>query len=87
LIKANSNFNILVILIGILHRNIKAESVFVSPSGHVILSDFFTAKLEGSKRWNDFCGTPEYLAPEVLLGDIVTYAVDWWSFGMISLLK
>ena len=57
--------------------------------GHLALSDFGLAKerissLPGGA--STFCGSPSYMAPEVLLGTGYGFAVDWWSFGTLPAL-
>lgn len=52
--------------------------------GHIQLTDFGLAKiLNNNTRTHTFCGTPEYLAPEVLLQKGHSQPVDWWSFGTL----
>ena len=53
--------------------------------GHVVLTDFGLSKkfqYDGEKA-QTFCGTPEYLAPEVLDDDNYGFGVDWWSLGVV----
>jgi len=71
---------------GILYRDLKPENVLIDADGHIRLTDFGLSK-EGFYKTNDrtstFCGTPEYLAPEILAGGDYNNAVDWWAFGAI----
>jgi len=71
---------------GILYRDLKPENVLLTSEGHICMTDFGISK-EGLKAADDrtatFCGTPEYLAPEVLEGTEYGKAVDWWSFGTL----
>uniref|UniRef100_A0A6B2L8U3 Protein kinase domain-containing protein n=1 Tax=Arcella intermedia TaxID=1963864 RepID=A0A6B2L8U3_9EUKA len=71
---------------GILYRDLKPENILIDSDGHIRLTDFGLSK-EGfykkMDRTNTFCGTPEYLAPEVLAGGNYNNAVDWWGFGAL----
>lgn len=53
--------------------------------GHIKLTDFGLSKMGvmGAKKIFTFCGTPEYLAPEIIKGNGYTKAVDWWSLGLL----
>jgi len=53
--------------------------------GHLKLADFGLAKLsvKVDQDIKTFCGTPEYLAPEIILGQGYTKAVDWWALGCV----
>lgn len=65
----------------IVYRDLKPENVLVDRNGHLVLIDFGLSKsLEGGIT-KTFCGTAEYLAPEVLLGQPYGFAVDLWSLG------
>ena len=53
-------------------------------NGYVALADFGLAKvLEEDQAAMSFCGTPEYIAPEIITGEGHNKAVDWWSFGVL----
>lgn len=65
----------------VLYRDLKPENILLDGEGHVRLTDFGLAKMATSAE--TFCGTPEYLAPEVILGEPHTKAVDWWALGAV----
>eukprot|EP01114_Cavostelium_apophysatum_P023666 TRINITY_DN898_c0_g1_i1.p1 TRINITY_DN898_c0_g1~~TRINITY_DN898_c0_g1_i1.p1 ORF type:complete len:439 (-),score=184.56 TRINITY_DN898_c0_g1_i1:98-1414(-) len=71
---------------GIIYRDLKPENILITSDGHLTLTDFGLCK-EGIEKEDDrtgtFCGTPEYLAPEVLKGKGYGKAVDWWSYGSL----
>ncbi|KAI8890990.1 kinase-like protein [Backusella circina FSU 941] len=71
---------------GALYRDLKPENILLTASGHIILTDFGLSKfLIESEDYSTqtFCGTAEYLAPEVLLGESYSFGIDYWSFGTI----
>jgi len=71
---------------GVIYRDLKPENILLTEDGHICMTDFGISKeglLAEDSRTATFCGTPEYLAPEVLDGKGYTKAVDWWSFGTL----
>ncbi|XP_029308229.1 serine/threonine-protein kinase Sgk2b [Cottoperca gobio] len=69
----------------IVYRDLKPENILLDSEGHVMLTDFGLCK-EGvaiGGIMHTFCGTPEYLAPEVLQGHPYSPAVDWWGLGIV----
>ena len=73
----------------IIYRDLKPENVLLDEEGHVHLTDFGLSKddVADPKGATTFCGTPEYLAPEMLLNrksrEGYGKAVDWWSLGTL----
>jgi CRP-like cAMP-binding protein len=67
---------------GIAHRDLKPENIVLSTDGSMKLADLGLAKVVYGKT-GTCCGTMEYLAPEVILLDGHTVAVDWWALGIL----
>ena len=65
----------------IAHRDLKPENILLDDKGYIKLADFGLAKLASES--NSFCGTPEYISPEMLLGIGHDQAVDWWALGVL----
>jgi len=70
--------------IGIIYRDLKPENIMLDRAGHVKLTDFGCVKESASDEINyTFCGTVEYMAPEILNRSGHGKEVDWWSFGIL----
>jgi cGMP-dependent protein kinase len=62
-------------------RDIKPENIIVSTNGYIKLIDFGMAKILKDKT-NSIVGTPQYMAPEIILGDNYSFEIDYWSIGI-----
>jgi len=68
----------------IIYRDLKPENILLDKCGHIAITDFGLSKQLGDNgTTTTFCGTPEYLAPEILMGKGHGKAVDWWSLGTL----
>ncbi|KAJ2773381.1 hypothetical protein IWQ57_001321 [Coemansia nantahalensis] len=72
--------------LGIVFRDTKPENCLLSRTGHLVLTDFGLSKtaLGEDGRTSTFCGTPAYMAPEVLESSVsYDLSIDWWSLGVL----
>ena len=68
----------------IVYRDIKPENILMGEDGYLVLADFGLAKtINKGEMATTFCGTPEYLAPEIIKEEGHNHAVDWWACGIL----
>jgi serum/glucocorticoid-regulated kinase 2 len=69
---------------GIIYRDLKPENILMDEEGYLRLADFGMAKkLKFNEKAMSFCGTPEYLSPEIITMEGHDRMADWWSFGIL----
>ena len=66
----------------IIYRDLKPENMLIDKEGYVKVIDFGFAKVADGKCFT-LCGTPEYMAPEIILGRGYDISVDWWALGVL----
>ncbi|XP_028675249.2 ribosomal protein S6 kinase 2 alpha isoform X2 [Erpetoichthys calabaricus] len=70
---------------GIIYRDLKPENILLDEDGHIKLTDFGLSKeaVDHEKKAYSFCGTVEYMAPEVVNRQGHSLSADWWSYGVL----
>lgn len=66
----------------ICHRDLKPENILINAAGYIVLVDFGFAKVVLDNTFTT-CGSPEYMAPEILLGKGHSFSVDHWALGVL----
>ncbi|XP_023029617.1 cAMP-dependent protein kinase catalytic subunit beta [Leptinotarsa decemlineata] len=69
--------------LGIVYRDLKPENILIDDEGYLKITDLGFCKKIDNQRTYTLCGTPEYLAPEIILSQGYTFTVDWWSLGIL----
>ena len=68
--------------LNMVYKDLKPQNILLDKDGHIVITDFGFSKKVSDRTWT-LCGTPEYLAPEILQLKGHDKAVDWWALGIL----